>query len=145
MCITFFRVAPGSPLPFVIAFNRDEMIQRDAEPAQFQEARGFPHILCGFDLQANVTWFAINTFTGDFACVTNHRTLSNWVDKKYESRGKLVLGYVKLNDPSIKEKEFRDLSEFHEALDTKTYKGFNLVFGNVFSGEFFYKHHHNDD
>ena len=102
MCITFWIQDNKAEFPFVIAFNRDENSLREAEPMAFQTARGLKNIVCGIDKPTNTTWFAFNTKTGDFACLTNFRTQRNRTQKlKYNSRGLLVREYVKINDPDI--------------------------------------------
>ena len=54
-------------------------------------------------------------------------------DKEYQSRGNLVLDYVKLKDDDIEER----LSEadFFIKLYEGVFKGFNLIFGNIFENE----------
>lgn len=61
----------------------------------------YPNILCGLDKETGTTWLAINTQTADFAMLTNYRTPNNDVDKAYESRGHLILEFVKINDKTI--------------------------------------------
>ncbi len=90
----------GVDFPFVIVFNRDEQIGRQALTLQVQPE--FPNIVCGIDVATKSTWFALNKRTGDFACLTNLRTQRNIkLIKPYDSRGFLVLEYVKINDPTI--------------------------------------------
>lgn len=61
--------------------------------------------MCGIDVPTQSTWFAFNTKSGDFACLTNFRTQRNrTLPKKYDSRGFLVLEYVKINDESIEKR-----------------------------------------
>ena len=96
----------GAEFPFVIAFNRDEEIEREAEQLKFQTDRGLPNIVCGIDKRTGSTWFAFNKNTGDFACLTNYRTVRNYkLTKDYESRGILVMEYVKIKDDSIPEED----------------------------------------
>jgi len=60
------------------------------------------HIVCGIDVETQTTWFAFNKMTGDFACLTNFRTTRNQTQMlDYQSRGFLVMEYVKINDPTI--------------------------------------------
>ena len=107
MCITFLiqhGCKSGAEFPFVFVFNREEDPNREAELLKFQTARGMSNIVCGIDSQTSSTWFAFNTKTGDFACLTNFRTMRNkTIKRKYESRGFLVMEYVKINDPDITE------------------------------------------
>lgn len=116
----------------MIAFNRDEVSTRETEPLQFQSARGYPNILCGIDTQTSSTWFAFNKKTGDFACLTNFRTRRNFELKKdYTSRGFLVFEYVKINDPGIPADKKLTLDGYLNKMYNGTFKGFNVVFGNI--------------
>ena len=91
----------GAEFPFVIAFNRDETVTRQAEPMSFQTVRGMPNIICGIDKQTGTSWFAFNKKTGDFACLTNYRTIRDISHPGKKSRGTLVLEYVKMRDDNI--------------------------------------------
>jgi uncharacterized protein with NRDE domain len=76
------------------------------------------------------TWFALNKKTGDFACLTNFRTKRNrTLKKKYDSRGFLVMEYVKINDPEIPNR--LSLEKFLSMMYDGSFKGFNLIFGNI--------------
>jgi uncharacterized protein with NRDE domain len=126
MCIAFFVIGSGS-LPLILAFNRDEVTYRPAEPAQYVTA----DILCGVDVQTGSTWLGVNKATGAVCFLTNYRTPANYAgEKRYQSRGHLVLNYLKGEG-------------FHpqEAVNTR---GFNIVYGNAKTGEFFYFQHRND-
>jgi len=91
MCIAFFVIGSGS-FPFLLAFNRDEVTYRPAEPAQFVT----PDILCGVDVQTRSTWLGVNKATGAVCFLTNYRTRANYAgEKRYQSRGHLVLNYLK--------------------------------------------------
>ena len=52
--------------------------------------------------------------------------------RNYESRGRLVLEYVKINDEDIFEGDRMPIETFMERLRCDTYKGFNLLYGNLF-------------
>ena len=122
MCITFWlqhQWNGPTHFPFVIAFNRDEDVGRGLEAGalQFQDHHhSSPNIVCGIDKRTGTTWFAFNKKTGRFACLTNYRTKRNseqqlrheplnpleaCIPRKYESRGALVIEYVKIGDPDI--------------------------------------------
>ena len=102
------------------------------EPLKFQSARGLKNVVCGIDVQTQSTWFAFNTKTGDFACLTNFRTQRNrTLKKKYQSRGFLVLEYVKINDPDIAPGLKMPLEKFLSLMYDGTFKGFNILFGNI--------------
>ena len=136
MCVTFWMQHPwakGTQFPFVIAFNRDEIITREAEFLSFQTKRDMPNIVCGIDKPTNSTWFAFNKRTGHFACLTNFRTVRNsTLKREYESRGSLVLEYVKIGDEDIFEGDRQTIEGFMERLRCDSYRGFNLVYGNLY-------------
>ena len=52
--------------------------------------------------------------------------------RNYESRGRLVLEYVKINDEDIFEGDRMPIETFMERLRCDMYKGFNLLYGNLF-------------
>ena len=52
--------------------------------------------------------------------------------RDYDSRGRLVLEYVKIDDEDIFEGDRQTMEGFLEKLRCDTYKGFNLLFGNIF-------------
>jgi len=72
----------------------------------------FPNILCGVDGPTGTTWLALNKRTGDIAFVTNYLTARNKASKDYDSRGILVLEYVKIKDPTIDDKMFNSFEEY---------------------------------
>lgn len=107
MCITFFKFATQGPYKFIIAFNRDEDLDREAEPLNF--LKEFPNIICGLDKKTGTSWLALNRSTGDFAVLTNFRTVRANRPGDYASRGILILEYVKIRDETIKNKKFTSL------------------------------------
>ena len=58
--------------------------------------------------------------------------MRNKIKRTYESRGALVLDYVKIGDEDIFEGDRMSLESFMERLQCDSYKGFNLLFGNIF-------------
>lgn len=97
-------------------------------------------IICGIDKLTGTTWLAFNKLTGDLAFLTNYRTKTNNLNKKYVTRGNLILEYVKINDSSISksDKLYQSIEEYEQKSFGLLYRGFNLVYGNVLSGEFKY-------
>jgi len=59
-------------------------------------------------------------------------------NKTYSSRGYLVIEYVKIRDSSIKGKQFQNFAEYETNLISIVTRGYNIVFGNAFSGDFKY-------
>ena len=45
-------------LRFIIGFNRDEDIHREAAPLSYH--KDYPNILCGLDIRTETTWMALN-------------------------------------------------------------------------------------
>jgi len=135
MCITFFRQRPGSLFPFIIAFNRDENLARTAQPLRFHHT--YNNILCGVDVLTGTTWFALNKETGNFTCLTNFRTKFNYTrtDLPFKSRGILVMEYAKIDDPDIPSADKMTIEQWTASLKDGAYKGFNLLYGNVKSGQ----------
>lgn len=103
-----YKVHPSYPL--IVAANRDEFLDRLAEPARFWPAE--PHVLAGRDRRAGGTWLGITT-SGRFAALTNYRDLS-LPPVHGPSRGALVRQAL---DPGFVPAE------------TTKYEGFNLLYG----------------
>ena len=150
MCTTFFKFYKPTPqqngyssnFKLVVAFNRDMNESRECTQLSYHEK--FKNILCGLDVLTGTTWLAINTQTLDYAMLTNFRTPDNWVNKPYQSRGHLILEFVKINDDSIpaEDKQYQSVAQYEtEAFAAnKHYKAFNIVWGNVNDGCFKYWH-----
>lgn len=105
-----YKVHPSFPL--IVAANRDEFLDRSAEPARFWPAE--PHVLAGRDLRAGGTWLGVTTM-GRFAALTNYRDLRR-PSVEGPSRGLLVRQAL--------EKGFAPVG-------TEVYEGFNLLHGEV--------------
>lgn len=90
------------------------------------------HIICGIDVQTNSTWLAYNKLTGDVCFLTNFRNPNNYIqNKKYSSRGFLVIDFVKINDPTIDKKPYDSIESYEKNLLSIETRGFNIVYGNV--------------
>ena len=83
---------------------------------------------------------AVNKDTGDLAMLTNYRKLSNYESKKYVTRGNLILEFAKIRDKSIKDSDklYKSVDEYEEKSFGLLYRGFNLVYGNIITGQFKY-------
>ena len=115
MCITFFKIngtrAQNSlksgqrNLKFMIGFNRDEDADRIATPMSFHNK--YPNIVCGVDKLTGTTWLALNKLCGDFAFLTNYRSMANIKveGQTYKTRGNLILEYVKIRDKTISDED----------------------------------------
>ena len=76
--------------------------------------------------------------------LTNFRTPEDNIKKPYQSRGLLILEFVKINDDSIpaEDKQYQSVAQYEaEAFAAnKHYKGLNIVWGNANDGSFKYWH-----
>lgn len=119
MCLIAVAWKARPDLPLVVAANRDEWRDREAEPARWWSDH--PDLLAGRDLKAGGTWMGV-TRGGRFAAVTNFRDPS---DKRStaRSRGGLVTDFLLGAEPPG---DFlaRLAGRVHE------YNGFNLVLGD---------------
>ncbi len=112
MCLIALAYKVHPKFPLIVAANRDEFLERPTEPAHFW--KDAPDILAGRDQRAGGTWMGI-TRTGRFAVITNYRDMRRNFPAG-PSRGLLVREALELGiDPK----------------STKTYAGFNLIYGSV--------------
>lgn len=112
MCLIALAYRQHPRYPLVVMANRDEFLDRPAEPAHFWPDA--PHLLAGRDLRAGGTWMGI-TRHGRFAALTNHRDLRRPAVEG-PSRGHLV----------------RQALEQHiDQGITTPYAGLNLIHGTV--------------
>ena len=90
---------------------------------------------------------ALDNLTGDLALLTNYRTKANDLKKKYTTRGNLILEYVKIRDSTISDadKLYKTVQEYEKKSFGNLYRGFNLVYGNVLTGDFKYYQFKNND
>ena len=72
--------------------------------------------------------------------LTNFRTPANNQNKNYSSRGHLVIEFVKIKDPIIENsaKKFSNENEYEEMLLNIVTRGFNIVYGNIYTRHFKY-------
>ena len=119
MCLLLLGVAAHPDYPLVVAANRDEVYDRDTDPAGFWPDA--PQVLGGRDRLAGGTWLAVTT-SGRFAAVTNVRDLTAPVPDNPPSRGFLTTEFVLGDDTP--QRYVAAVSERRAA-----YAGFNLVVG----------------
>lgn len=72
MCLIAFAYRAHPRYPLIVAANRDEFLDREADHAHYWPDE--PRILAGRDRRALGTWLGITT-EGRFAAITNHRDL----------------------------------------------------------------------
>ncbi len=112
MCLIVLAYRAHPVFPLIVAANRDEFLDRPAEPARFWPAE--PHVLAGRDRKAGGTWLGVTT-RGRFAALTNHRDLRRPAVNG-PSRGSLVR--IALEEDFL-------------PTGTEVHDGFNLLYGTA--------------
>lgn len=112
MCLIALAYKVHPRYPLILLANRDEFLDRPAEPARFWPAE--PHILAGRDRRAGGTWLGVTT-SGRLAALTNYRDL-RLPRVQGPSRGLLVR---------------QALEPGFLPAGTAAYEGFNLLYGPV--------------
>ncbi len=119
MCLVVLGLCAHPLYPLVVAANRDERLDRPAEPAGFwSEPEG---LLAGRDLRAGGTWMGV-TRTGRFAALTNVRDPRSF-DPSAPTRGGLVVRFLAGTDEPVP--HLRSL-----AAEPVRRNGFNLLAGS---------------
>ena len=68
--------------------------------------------------------------------MTNFRTMRDKNNKiEYESRGTLVMDFVKINDDDIPEEDKITIEDFQWKLYEGKFRGFNFIFGNILDND----------
>ncbi|MBK8581215.1 MAG: NRDE family protein [Flavobacteriales bacterium] len=112
MCLIALAYKAHPRYPFILAANRDEFLDRPAEPAHFW--KDAPDILAGRDKRAGGTWLGISR-TGRFAAITNYREM-------------------RMNFPAGPSRGLLVREALEHGIDpksTKGYAGFNLIYGTL--------------
>ena len=123
MCLAAFAINASAKWPLVIASNRDEFFDRPALPLSLWQTGAGQTILSGRDARAGGTWLGI-TPAGRIGLLTNVRELNPPVAPK--SRGELVMRWLQGR---------MDADQFAKHTDSAAYGGFNLVLGDLPSGQ----------
>lgn len=119
MCIAFIRLHPTSQLRLLIAFNRDEFLERPTESVHcWEDPSG---IIGGRDIVNGGTWLGI-TRSGRFAFVTNFREEHFDSVKDAESRGALPTEFLVGQETPL---------QYANSLNLEDYNGFNLTVGDL--------------
>jgi len=125
-----------------MGFNRDEDINRPTGALGFSMKD--PNILAGVDLEAGGTWLGINVKTGNFAALTNS-WLKDISPEKPQSRGYLVSNFLatefySFDDLKDSTTTLKKIEKYCENVceERESYRGFNLLIGNLKLAKFFY-------
>ncbi|MBC7549152.1 MAG: NRDE family protein [Polaromonas sp.] len=130
MCLIAWAVGMSSRWPLVIAANRDEYWARPTLPMAPWTTRSGQRITSGRDGQTGGTWMGM-TPAGRIAFLTNVREAGG-LDPLWRSRGELVTRWLEGLDSSA-EDLVRALQS--GARGGREFGGFNLVLGDVATGE----------
>ncbi len=121
MCLIFCALNAHSQYPVIIAANRDEFYNREAQAAHFWlPSTNSQEILAGRDTLANGTWLGVNR-QGGFAAITNFQ--ENDKQQYHRSRGELPLRFLSSQSTD----DFTDFLIEHD----QEYAGFNCIYGHL--------------
>jgi len=94
VCIAAWGWHARSEWPLIIAANRDEFHEREAEPLmRWDDGSG---VIAGRDVRSGGTWFGLSEDTGRVALITNFRDPAGF-DPNAPSRGALVTDWLTAN------------------------------------------------
>jgi len=116
MCTLLVQHRPDAAHPLVIAANRDEQLQRPAEPPALRTEGPIPYV-APRDLQAGGTWLGLNA-KGLFVAITNRHGAPP--DPNRRSRGELVVRALAAPDAASARGSLRSLRP-------GDYNGFHLL------------------
>ena len=120
MCTLIFLHRPGADWPLLLAGNRDERVDRPADPpGRWWPDR--PDVRAGRDRLADGSWFGVNDHGVAAAMLNRPGTLGPAPGKR--SRGELVLEALDHADAAV-------AAEALVELNPHAYRPFNLVVGD---------------
>ncbi len=122
MCFVAIAIDSHPTYPFVVAANRDELYERDAEVLHFWPAPG--RFAAGKDLTGGGTWLGLSA-KGDFAALTNCRSESRSSKPGLKSRGDLIKNFL------TEQPELLDSLRSGSIIEHSEYGGFNLIVGTT--------------
>lgn len=122
MCFVAIAIDSHPTYPFVVAANRDELYERDAEVLHFWPAPG--RFAAGKDLTGGGTWLGLSA-KGDFAALTNCRSESRSSKPGLKSRGDLIKNFL------TEQPELLDSLRSGSIIESSEYGGFNLIVGTT--------------
>jgi uncharacterized protein with NRDE domain len=125
MCLAAFAIHAAARWPLVVASNRDEFYDRPALPMAFWQTASGQSIMSGRDLRADGTWLG-TTPGGRIALLTNVRDVREAsAPAAPRTRGELVMDWLV---------GAVDADRFMAQTDCMLYGGFNMVLGDLQSG-----------
>ena len=125
MCLAAFAIHASARWPLVVASNRDEFFDRPALPLTCWQTAAGHSIISGRDLRAGGTWLGA-TPSGRIALLTNVRDVRDAsASAAPRTRGELAMAWLEGD---------MDADRFMAQTDSMLYGGFNLVLGDLQSG-----------
>ncbi|MES2945717.1 MAG: NRDE family protein, partial [Pseudomonadota bacterium] len=126
MCLIAFAIGASSRWPLLIASNRDEFFDRPAAALMRWQTETGQDIISGRDLRAGGAWLGM-TPQGRVAMLTNVRELPAAAGEAaaQKSRGELVIRWLETD---------MNADQFMAQTDNTAYGGFNLVLGDLQTG-----------
>mmetsp|Transcript_59215 Transcript_59215/g.125497 ORF Transcript_59215/g.125497 Transcript_59215/m.125497 type:complete len:329 (+) Transcript_59215:386-1372(+) len=118
MCILLIALNCHPSIPFICAHNRDEDRDRPSGDDVLEPVSG---LVCGRDKLAGGIVLGLNSVSGDFAALTNCRTVVKKPACEVTSRGRLVEDLVLFGA--------EDLPNF---FGSHSFDGFHIIAGNAF-------------
>ena len=125
MCLAAFAIHASARWPLVVASNRDEFFDRPALPLARWRTSAGQRIISGRDLRAGGTWLG-TTPGGRIALLTNVRDVREAsAPAAPRTRGELAMAWLEGD---------MDAGRFMAQTDSLLYGGFNMVLGDLQSG-----------
>eukprot|EP01024_Parvocaulis_polyphysoides_P001710 TRINITY_DN10485_c1_g1_i4.p1 TRINITY_DN10485_c1_g1~~TRINITY_DN10485_c1_g1_i4.p1 ORF type:complete len:150 (-),score=8.03 TRINITY_DN10485_c1_g1_i4:90-539(-) len=91
MCVAFLYYGQSPLLLVLLAFNRDEYLERPSAAVHLWDDQS--GIVGGKDLRAGGTWLGVSQRNGHLSLLTNYRENVNQSEQK--SRGELTVNFLK--------------------------------------------------
>lgn len=117
MCTVVLAFDPGSSRPVLLGANRDEALDRPAEPPALRVLPGRTEVFCPLDREAGGTWIGLS-HRGLLVAITNRFGTAR--DPRRASRGQLVLDALEAPSAEAAARMAQDRTP-------STYNGFHLL------------------
>ncbi len=125
MCVAAIAIGQSTTWPLAIASNRDEFFDRPTAPLQRWTHASGQALVSGRDLRDGGTWLGFSATRA--ALLTNVR--EGGTARGQKSRGELVLRWLA---------QGAEFDAFYAGLALADYGGFNLLAGNLLTGQWHY-------
>ena len=120
-----YKVVPEAPI--LVAYNRDEHIERQSQAPKIQSGR--PRVICGIDRKGGGTWFGVNQHSMFCCCLNRYKK-----EAPFNPRSRGLLCRELLNCLTAQDAAKMALTE----LETGSYAGVNFIVGDLNSAHCIY-------